>query len=74
MCGRCCRNSGEACDIHEDSLDVYIPPTYESSHKFYKIEPSANFENKKKFEEFISVKKPVSNMAKHFTLNDFNYS
>lgn len=59
MCGRCCRNSGESCDAHEDAFDVYIPPSYESSHKFHKVEPSAHFENRKKFEEFISVKKPV---------------
>ena len=60
MCGKCCRNIGEACDIHEDAFDVYAPPSYESSYKFHKIEPSAHFENRKKFDEFISVKKPVS--------------
>lgn len=59
MCGRCCRKSGEYCDVHEDAIDVYMPPSYESSYKFHKVEPSAHFECRKKFEEFIKAKKPV---------------
>ncbi|KAK3733947.1 hypothetical protein QZH41_010767 [Actinostola sp. cb2023] len=54
MCGRCCRNSGKACYAHEDPLDVYIPPQYQSSLKFHNIEPSVYFTNKQKFEEFTS--------------------
>ena len=39
MCKKCCRRSGDPCEAHEDPLDVFKPPSYESDFRFYKVEP-----------------------------------
>ncbi|XP_031562881.1 uncharacterized protein LOC116298524 [Actinia tenebrosa] len=66
MCKKCCENCGKACaahGVHKDAFDVYAPPSYESSEEFHKVQPSAHLENRKKFEEVISVKKPLRRLT-----------